>query len=346
MTTFRGLGLDIERTGRVTGSRNGTRSREDGPGGLIVGAYATSPYRNEWHPQFESRLFSLLSAMPGLRGLEIPWFESLHQFDDNWLLRHLRPHWDLVLNDIGSGLRGVAADSTYGLASRDRLGRMSALKMAAQLRDDVDSLNQAAGRQAVIAVEFHSPPPQMSNSEALAESLAQIQGWDWGETSLLIEHCDALVSGHPPAVGYLSLTDELSAVISSGTDFGISINWGRSAIELRDPDRVLEHVAEARSAGLLRSIVFSGAASQDTEFGPSWVDAHLPPVASNTNKFGEPASLLTPGRMKSVLDTSGHLDWIGLKIAARPVNLPLAGRIQLLSDSIRLINEARVSASG
>ncbi|MEW1821596.1 DUF4862 family protein [Arthrobacter sp. NPDC080031] len=333
----------------MTGSRNGTRSRDDGPagppGGLIVGAYATSPYRNDWHPEFESRLFDLLSAMPGLRGLEIPWFGSLHQFDDNWLLTHLRPHWDLVLNDIGSGLRGVAADSTYGLASRDRLGRMSALKMAARLRDDVDRLNQAAGRQAVIAVEFHSPPPRMSSSEALAESLARIQSWDWGETSLLVEHCDALVAGHPPAFGYLSLTDELSAVISSGTDFGISINWGRSAIELRDPDRVLEHIAEARSAGLLRSIVFSGAASQDTEFGPSWVDAHLPPAASNTNKFGEPASLLTPGRMKSVLDTSGQLDWIGLKIAARPVDLPLAGRIQLLSDSIRLVNEARASAS-
>ncbi len=61
MTTFRGLGWDIERTGRVTGSRNGTRSREDvpvgPPGGLIVGAYATSPYRNDWHPEFESRLF-------------------------------------------------------------------------------------------------------------------------------------------------------------------------------------------------------------------------------------------------------------------------------------------------
>jgi hypothetical protein len=320
------------------------RSQEDGsrsaPSGLIVGAYATSPYRHEWHPEFESQLFDLLSNVPAIRGLEIPWFGSLHEFDDDWLLGNLRPHWDLVLNDIGSGLRSLAEDPTYGLASSNNAGRTSALKRAARLREDVDRLNQAAGRQAVIAVEFHTPPPWGSSAEALADSLAQIQSWDWGETNLLIEHCDALVSTHAPAVGYLSLTEELSAITSSGANFGISLNWGRSAIELRDPDRVLEHVAEARAAGLLRSVVFSGAASQQTAFGAAWVDAHLPPINSDSNRFGEPASLLTSSRVKSALDAAGRLDWIGMKIAARPANLSVAERIQLLADSMRIVQGA------
>lgn len=314
--------------------------------GVILGAYAMSPYRTEWHPEFESRLLSRLSAVTGVRGLELPWFGSLHPFDDEWLLENLRPQWDLVLNDIGSGLRGVGMDPTYGLASSDRPGRMLAVRNAAKLRDDVDRLNQTAGRQAVIAVEFHSPPPQRGRAEELAESLAQIQSWDWGETSLVIEHCDALVSGHAPAIGYLSLQDEVSAITSSGTDFGIAINWGRSAIELRDADRVSEHVTEARSAGLLRSVVFSGAAARETPFGPAWVDAHLPPVASGRNEFGEPASLLTRSRMKSVLEASGDLDWVGLKIAARPLDLALAERIRLLNDSIRMVGKAAVSSTG
>lgn len=300
---------------------------------VIVGAYAASPAHTTWDPLLEAEYYEQLAAVPGLRGLELPWLGGLHPHDDRWLLKSLPSAWDLVVTDVGGTVIRLSEDPRYGLGSRDAVGRRAAVDDVARLRDDVDRLNQAVGRRAVIAVELHSAPlASNGDSESLAQSLTEICGWDWGGARVLIEHCDTLVEGHIPEKGYLSLPDELSAIELSETPVGIALNWGRSAIELRDADRVLDHIALA--ANHLSALVFSGASSLSSAFGSAWTDAHLPFATE------ESTSLLNADRAAAALAAAGRLDWVGLKMGWRPVDAPIADRVRMIADGIRLIGEA------
>ena len=98
-------------------------------------------------------------------------------------------------------------------------------------------------------------------ASALARSLETITGWDWDGAQILLEHVDAKVPGHAPAKGFLSLEDELDVISENSLPMGILINWGRSAIELRDAAHVIDHVAMARQAGVLKGLIFSGASA-------------------------------------------------------------------------------------
>jgi hypothetical protein len=300
---------------------------------IIVGAYAASPSQPSWQPHLEADYFARLAEVLGLRGLELPWVGRLHPHDSDWLLAALPSRFDLVVTDIGGTVGRLAADPDYGLASNDADGRRRALDDAARMRDDVDRLNQSAGRSAVIAVELHSAPLAGNGGPAaFAESLRELAGWQWGGAQLLVEHCDTLVDGRSPEKGYLPLAAEIDAIAGSDTAFGLSLNWGRSAIELRDADAVLRHVAEARGSGLLRAVVFSGASPEASAFGPAWVDAHLPFDAD------EPTSRLTAERAHATLDAAGDLDWVGIKLGHRPLDAPVADRVRVIQNSIALLD--------
>ena len=273
-------------------------------------------------------------------GLELPWPGKLHAHDDKWLLSHLNPRWDLVVSDIGGTVGRVSADRHYGLASRDSAGRTHALREAERLCTDVERLNQAFGRQAVIAVELHSAPlASLGTSDALAESLRELSEWDWGGAQLLIEHCDSLVNEQTPEKGYLGLHDELRA-LRTLPSIGLSLNWGRSAIELRNADRVIDHVSQARTAGALRALIFSGVAASANAFGEAWSDLHLP--FAPTPGFGgsEAESLMTQSAASKALAEAGALDWVGLKLGFRPVDGPVEHRVHMISESIRLLQDA------
>lgn len=313
--------------------------------GVIVGAYAASPCQRLWQPELETSYFSRLSELDGLRGLELPWVGRLHPHDDEWLLAHLVPSWDLVVSDIGGTVAGVADNPRYGLASRDDTGRAAAVRTAQRMRADVDRLNQALARQAVIAVELHSAPlANGGSSVALSNSLEELNTWDWGGAQLLVEHCDTLVEGQEPEKGYLSLKDELAA-IGDVPQIGLSLNWGRSAIELRDADRVIDHVVQTRDTGALHAIVFSGAAATDGAFGAAWSDLHLPFAPTPGYTHPEPTSLLTREVAARVLAEAGQLDWIGLKMGWRPVDAPIAEPVLMIAEGIRLIQDAAPPAA-
>lgn len=70
---------------------------------------------------------------------------------------------------------------------------------------------------------------------------------------------------------------------------GVAIDWGRAVTETRDRRGPLTHVGDARAAGLLAGLMFSGVADRPVGEVPAWADAHL--------AFGHPASLLTEADM-------------------------------------------------
>lgn len=314
----------------------------------VVGAYAASPAHSQWHPELEQEFFSQLAAMHLVGALELPWLGRLHPHDDAWLLAHFPARLQAVVTDIGNVM---ATADTAGLAAPDDDGRKAALAAAARLRGDVHRFNDHAGRQVVSAVELHSAPRAAGSADALAASLAEVAGWDWDGARLLIEHCDAHVEGQVPEKGFLSLADEASAIGDSGAPVRLSLNWGRSAIELRDGDRVAGQVAEAAATGLLDGIIFSGAADRDGEAGPAWIDAHHAFLRSDRHPLGDPTSLLTEPRVVDALVAArsagddGAPGWLGVKVGWAHPGGTVAERVQLVHDALAAVERALKEAA-
>lgn len=278
--------------------------------GVIVGAYAASPTLQGWDPQVEREYLDGIDAIEGVRGLELPWIGELHR-DPEWLLDALPPRFDLVLTDVPWAVRSVASDPEYGLASRSDRGRLLALDDARRMRDDVARIADAGGAR-VIAVELHSAPRASEGDAArLAESLSELSAWDWSGADLVVEHCDALVDGQAPQKGFLPLRDEIAAIAGPGV--GLSINWGRSAIELRDGDAVAGQIALARESGALRGLILSGATDSPGSFGGAWDDSHAPFAQSPAFPWGIRESLLTIDRAREAIAAAGDIDWLGFK---------------------------------
>lgn len=304
--------------------------------GIFVGAYAASPTLKEWNSDLEEEYLLGIEQVDGVRGLELPWIGSLHRHDEAWLLRSLAERFDLIVTDIPWAVGQVASTPEYGLASRNQDGRRAALEDVARLRDDVHRLNAAAGRQRVVAVELHSAPrADLGAGHALAESLREIQEWDWAGAQLVIEHCDALVEGNVPEKGFLSLDDELDAI--RDTTVGVSINWGRSAIELRDAQKVAEQIATARASGRLRGLILSGAAQEPGAFGPAWRDSHLPFDVSPGFPWGDSNSLLTIERAREALEAAGKIDWLGFKFGWMREDSSVADRVEMIKAATRIL---------
>lgn len=282
--------------------------------GYVVGAYAASPAHREWAPKLEDELFHALDSDPRIAALELPWLGRLHPHDDAWLCEHLPERFQVVLTGIPHTMSRLVLDPVFGLASADDAGRTRALELAAELRDDVHRLNNITGRQAVAVVELHSAPRQTGTKEDFARSLEALQAWDWDGAAVVVEHCDAWISGQNPEKGFLTLADEIDALQDAGSPFGVSLNWGRSAIEFRDADRVKEHIALARASGRLAGLVFSGASSSNGFLGAAWTDAHLPLRADEQHRWGDATSLLTAERMAAAAAAAGDGIWLGVKM--------------------------------
>ena len=304
--------------------------------GIFVGAYAASPTLFHWDAALEEAYLAGIDGIAGVRGLELPWIGGLHRHDPDWLLRSLPARLDLIVTGVPCAVGSLAKDPDYGFASRAEHGRQAALEDAARLRDDIHRLTDAAGRASVVAVELHSAPrADRGSAEALSRSLAEIEEWDWGGAELVVEHCDALVDGREPQKGFLALDDEIGALSSTGV--GLSLNWGRSAIELRDPDSLPAHIARARESGRLRGLIFSGAAAEPGAFGAPWQDTHLPFARSSDFGWGDPHSLLTLDRARAALLSAGDLAWLGFKFGWMREDSSVADRIEMIDSATRLL---------
>ena len=152
---------------------------------------------------------------------------------------------------------------------------------------------------------------------------------------LLLEHCDAEMPGRAPQKGWLGLEQEIDALHALAAPIGIVLNWGRSAIEFQDADRVVEHVRMAHDAGLLKAIVFSGASDQAGAYGEPWQDGHLP-FSSSAVSDGDPVSLMNEERTRAAL-SGWQPDWVGAKLSWRSSDGSEESRVRMLADSAALL---------
>ncbi|ERK69217.1 hypothetical protein N136_04464, partial [Leifsonia aquatica ATCC 14665] len=206
---------------------------------------------------------------------------------------------------------------------------------------------------AVVAVELHSAPvasvdpaAEQAAISALRESLESLAASGVGDdAALVVEHCDTFVPGRAPEKGFLAVADELAALDGLPDRFGMSVNWGRSAIELRDGDAVAAQIAAIASSGRLRGLMLSGAADQTTPFGPAWVDAHHPMVPAPGFPFGEPASLLTADRLDAAVAAAGPLEWAGVKFGWADASAGVAPRVAMVAAAAALLTRTLASHS-
>ena len=314
--------------------------------GFFVGAYAASPCHSVWDPSAEKAFLDGLANDKRIAGLELPFFGRLHRWDNTWLLKNLPKHWDHVLTLIPGTMEQIGKMSAFGLASADPVGRKASLAFVRAGLEAVQMLNEACGRRAVRAVEIHSAPTLgkvgvASSSLHFHESLREILSWDWQGAKLLIEHCDRWASGGPPpAKGFLSLEDEMEAILrlteEQGQRAAVLVNWGRSAIEGRSVHTPIAHLSSAALKGVLGGLIFSGVTQADPLYG-SWADSHAP--------FAAP-SLMSREQVVRSLRACGELNKIvlGFKIQALPKTLTVAERIELVRGWTNFLAESVVEA--
>jgi Domain of unknown function (DUF4862) len=329
--------------------------------GLILSAYAAAPALDAWIPSDEADFLAAASRLPGVAGLEVPFYgDRLHKYDGGWFLnqaRNLPPGLRFTITTIPDTMDRLADNPGFGLASTDAEGRQAALASAANAAEAVRRLNDAAGCAAVLAVHlFSAPRPSTSagvvdggrSTEALQESLAELAGYAWEGATPVLEHCDAARTSTarpagvgPWAKGFLPIEAEIAAVLAADAGIGLALNWARSVIEQRDVRAPLRHLKLARDTGLLAGVVLSGCAPRATRFGGVWDDTHLPPASLEAD------SLLTTGRIREMADMLGQGAHAhhrppplrGLKVSAPPGS-PVAERISILSGSIAAVRSA------
>ncbi|AWY96596.1 Hipothetical protein [Propionibacterium freudenreichii] len=203
------------------------------------------------------------------------------------------------------------------------------------------------------ALEVHSSPTHRDNvdgtSQEFAASLAQAADWDWGETALVVEHCDAARSSGGASKGLLTLDEEIDAVetvraLSPRTPVMMSINWGRSAIDTRNAGGPLAQIDRLRRHGLLAGVILSGASDKASSYGAPWTDAQLPAAAPDGS--GEASSLLTPQRAVEAMERAGdHLLFDGVTIAVMPQWTPSQERLRYVRGLLSVMPRGHLSVA-
>ena len=282
---------------------------------LVAGAYPC--YFPE--PDATAEFLAALGADDRFGALELP----IRGLDDPLTWPDGAPDdWAAVVTQIPGTMGMMARDPQVGLASTAIRGRTDAIEFARHTFERVNALKDAG--HPVIAVELHSAPRGWCEPTALAESLSHIGKWAWGDTWLVLEHCDAPRPGIEPQKGFLELAEEIDVITrlrdTLDTRLGITINWARSVIETRSVHAGLAHVVQAREAGVLAGMMFSSVSPEETSFGHPWIDAHLAPVGVP----GAPSSsLLTPELLDDCLDAlPTDLLYLGAKVGLEHIDSP------------------------
>lgn len=314
----------------------------------IIGAYATAPSTEQWHQELETQYYQALKSLDSVIGLEHPFVGKLHPFDDEWFLENIDKNWQFVFTSIPGVMGNIAKNPHFGIASTNEQGRQAALAFYQQAQQAIFKLNNHLDKQAVSFIKIHTAPKitakTRSSIEALQSSLETMQSWDWCGAKLVIEHCDAHIAGQEAEKGFMLLEDEITAIKhvnnKLNSDIGISINWGRSAIETRSSTGPLLHIKQAYRSKLLKGIIFSGASGVEGPYG-QWKDTHMPPEqAFNIPSFAE-GSYLTIEQIENSLQQCHYeqLDFIGGKISISPNQATVAKRISYINSLITLLDK-------
>jgi hypothetical protein len=279
----------------------------------LIAAYPAAP----GDPEAADRYYDHVAASAPADTLGLAWRGDTPLPDLIHRVERLPADWRIAITTVPGSFKAWNADHRHGLASPEAEGRQSAIELARQVARAAVELAQKHGRPVVSHVELLSAPgwndrTYSPDPAALATSLEEVVGFDWAGAVVTLEHCDAYIPGQAPAKGFLSLPDEINVLSKLDGAVGLSLNWGRSVIEARDPAGALTHIALGRESGLLRLFTFSGAADAPSLLGPAWADSHL---ALATGEFGDPASLLTPERVVETLTAIGPDLPLGSKVA-------------------------------
>lgn len=316
----------------------------------IIGAYATAPSLRTDDKEAELEFFKLLiESITDIRGLEIPfWGQNVHKFGNDFLFNILNPDWENVLTCVPGSVMSLPNNPKFGLASNDEEGRKLAVALHKRSNVFVHQINKFTKHKSIIAVHLASAPsiPKQgvfSSPEALYKSLQELTSWDWMGAKLNIEHCDETIIGKPFEKGFLSLIDEIEVIdsLSKEKKIGITLNWARSAIEGKNPNKVLDHIKMSKERNLLSGFIFSGTASNDEQYG-SWKDNHMPFANSFGVKFYEENSLLTELNIRNTITELNvkSLDYIGIKLLSIPVeNSDKERRVGLNKDALEVLNK-------
>lgn len=302
---------------------------------FLVGAYAAAPAEPA-SDEF-GEFFSAIADHPLIGGLEL---SSQHLGDPAAaaaIAESVGQEWVYAVTCFPGTMFCINDNPATGLASTDQAGRAAALRFVDGVRADIAAFDATVGGGRVQKLFLHTAP-RGGTPEALADSLTELAGWDWGSVGLHLEHCDAAVPDHAPQKGLLSLADEL-AVLEQFPDIGMVINWGRSAIETESIAGPLQHLSAARQAARLTGVMFSGAAASDGDFGPAWLDAHLPTSSVTAD------SLLTPTAIASSLQAAGDSVFLGAKVGVRPLDATVAQRVSVIDRVLSDLDDA-ASATG
>ncbi|MGP3750935.1 DUF4862 family protein [Streptomyces sp. IBSNAI001] len=297
----------------------------------LVGAYAALPPQRADQEHFYEGL-----ADRGMAdGLELPFRDGLGE-DVRWLAARMRGRFTRsVITLIPGTMMRVGASGTFGLASGDHDGRQAALAFVREARVAAEELNQLTGEQSVSALHIHTAPSTTAVGEMFARSLEELTAsapaeGDWS-TRLVLEHCDAYTPTVPGEKRFLPLEDEIPLAREAGV--GITVNWGRSAIEAQDPSRPLAQIIRLASEGLLEGVMFSGAGPDASPYGGPWADAHLPLTED------EPTSLMDAEEVRRCLHAArGALSYAGAKVQA-PRDATVDERLTTVGHVMRLLSE-------
>jgi hypothetical protein len=318
----------------------------------FVGAYASSPNVNGWDKTLEKEYYDQLKTLTNMKGLEHPFVGKLHPHDDDWFLENIDPNWDVMFTCIPGIMDAIGQNPNFGIASDDEEGRLEALSFMKKACEAVAKLNASLGRQAVQAIEIQAAPNRRvakASAKSLSTSLKAMLSWDWQGAQIVIEHCDAFVEGQEASKGFLSIEDEIKVLSDLNVELkmraqqplGMVINWGRSAIEARSISGPIEHIQKAKESGVLAGIMFSGASSNESDYGV-WNDAHMPPSLDMAGTKGESASLLTEAEMNRCLQLAdvkkAPLAILGVKLGIRPPSTSIPDRVAYNRDALAVLD--------
>lgn len=317
--------------------------------GLLVSTYPAAATEERQGPGSKDAYYRALRSVEGIGSIELPVAADGSLVDEDAMLGRIDDSWDLVLTTVPGTRARLDRDPTFGLASTSDTGRHDAIDHVRDVLATARRIDEALGRAAVRAIALVSAPttaddPAAASAAAFRDALTRVLQDEWDGRTLLVEHCDAVVPGQVPAKGYLSIADEVSCLVglraAGHENIGVLINWARSAIERRSVDAPVEHLRLAREAGVLGALVFSGCAGSDGPFGQAWADAHTPPAPSE-DQPGEPTSLLDDTEIARSLTETTDETLLGIKVAARPRSLDVAGRVELQRATLRRVERHR-----
>ena len=266
---------------------------------FVVGAYASLPKTRE----DQEKYYDLLGKQNWIAGTEIPYPGDLADPQNRtWLASAIPAHWHAnTITAIPGTMRHINfdPDPEFGLASPSEEGRHRALAFFKDIREAIADVADKRDSCDISHVEIHTAPTRIAQAQL-----------DWCGAKLVIEHCDRYIEGQNPEKGFLPLEEEIQIAKDAGV--GITINWGRSVVEERNAQAAIEHVREARQAGVLQGLMFSGAGPEATQYGYEWIDGHLPMSPD------EPTSLMTSKEIqettREALKDNYAIDYLGAKV--------------------------------